>query len=207
MSTSREPILWIQLLAIGTIPLEALLLKIILAGAPLGALVLLQRIIIAFVAIASPTIVLCKRPADWGSLLFCKLPLKSRSVIQHQISSLQSHPFPSAIFGIGGILGIWGFWSIDESSVLLYGISPFQNLPRFLTLLFSIPILLLIIWQWNQLCQSLWLITRSEERLQKCKFMENKDILKNRFSIGFNTSCLTRLKLNESISSSTIKKS
>ncbi len=205
MTTTREPLIWIQLLGIGFLPLELLFLRLILAGAPLGPLPTVQRALIALIVIIGPIFSLYKKPADWGSLLLIKLPLKSRSIKQHQISRLQEHAVPKLMFILGTALLLFSFWSIDQSALLVNTLSPFKKFSRIINLLLSTPLLFLIVWQWNQVCQSIWLLTRSEEVVIDAEYMTNQEILNRRTSLGIDAQFLDNLNINSSQLSSTIK--
>ena len=135
MSTYKEPILWIQLLGLGFIPLEFILLRLILAGAPLGPIPTIQRITVVIIGIITPTIALYKKPADWASFLFFKLPLKGRSIAQHQINNLQLKIIPKLFFLLGIIIIAYYFWLSDKSALLLASISPFKNFSRIINLI------------------------------------------------------------------------
>ncbi len=204
MSTSKEPILWIQLLGIGTIPLEFLLLKLILAGSPLGPVPLLQRIIIAVIAIIIPTISLYKRPADWSSFLLFKLPLKGRSVCQYQISSLQLNTLPKLLFILGVIVITFFFWSVDDSAFILASISPLRNQPKITNILLSISLLSLIVWQWHQVVNSIWLLTRSQDDLNKATYITQEKLLTRQSCFGLDAKWMEQLKFNSSTSSTSV---
>ncbi len=205
MSTYKEPILWIQLLGLGFIPLEFILLRLILAGAPLGPIPTIQRITITGIAILTPTVALFKRPADWASFLFIKLPLKGRSITQHQINNMQLNIIPKLVFILGTIILTYCFWLIDGSALLLASISPFHNFSRIVNLIFSIPLLYLITWQWHQICFSIWLLTRREELLTKSEYVTSEQIRSNQLCLGFDAKCLNQLNFASSIATTTIK--
>ena len=46
MQSRREPLLWLQCLAIGVIPLELLLIRLLLAGADPGPVPMVERLLI-----------------------------------------------------------------------------------------------------------------------------------------------------------------
>jgi len=204
LSTRQEPILWIQLIGIGVIPLEVLLIKLILAGATSGPIPSLERFLVVLIGIVLPTFLLFKRPADWGSLLLIKIPLKGRSTIQHQISSFQKKTIPQLTFIAGSLFLILIFWKIDQSALLFLEISPFKESSRLITLLFSFPILLLIVWQWHQICQSIWILTRSNEDLEKAKYLDNHQLAKGRINFGLDLFSLPKLKFSPSTTSTAI---
>ena len=205
MSIRREPILWIQLLGIGFIPLEFLLIKLILAGANTGPMPSLERVFIVLAGIVLPTFIFLKRPPDWGSLLLIKIPLKGRTTIQHQISSFQKNSIPQLIFLAGSLFLILIFWQIDQSALLVLEISPLQKSSRVITLLFSFPILLLIVWQWHQISQSIWILTRSNEDLERAPYLNNDQLSKERNNLGLDILSLPKLTFDQSTSSTTIE--
>ncbi len=207
MSVRNEPVLWIQLIGIGAIPLECILLALILGGAHLGPLVELQRLIISFIAIILPTISFLKRPADWGSLLIIKIPLVKRSIIQRQLSSTQNHLATQISLILGGLLLIFLFREIDKLAFVFNEISPFKNNLRITNVLLSIPLLSLMLWQWHQLSQSIWILTRSKVDIDKADYFSNKEIIKQRLSPGFECLPINELRFTPSISSPSIKKS
>ncbi len=205
MSTRKEPIIWIQLLGVGFIPLEFLLIRLILAGAPIGPIPTIERLIITIIGIITPTIVLCKKPADWASFVFFKLPLKGRSINQHQINSLQLNFLPKLSFLAGIIIIIYCFWLTDKSALLLSAISPFHNFSRIINLSFSIPLLFLIVWQWHQLAFSIWLLTKSEDSLNASEYLTSKQILSTQLCIGLDAKCLNLLSFSSSSSLTTVE--
>ena len=74
MITRREPLLWLQLMAVAVIPLELELLRLLLAGPALGPAPALERLLIWGLAVIGPGLLLWRRPADWGSMLLVRLP-------------------------------------------------------------------------------------------------------------------------------------
>ena len=88
MITRREPLLWLQLMAVAVIPLELELLRLLLAGPALGPAPALERLLIWGLAVIGPGLLLWRRRADWGSMLLVRLPLSGRSSDQRRISAL-----------------------------------------------------------------------------------------------------------------------
>ena len=78
MKSRLEPLLWLQCLALGAIPLELLLIRLVLAGADPGPVPSVERLLVWAVGVLAPAAALWKRPADWGSLLLVRVPLKER---------------------------------------------------------------------------------------------------------------------------------
>ena len=61
MQSRREPLLWLQCLAIGVIPLELLQIRLLLAGADPGPVPIVERLLIWGVGVVAPAIALWKR--------------------------------------------------------------------------------------------------------------------------------------------------
>lgn len=184
MISQREPLLWLQLIAIGAIPIELLLLFLVLAGADLGPIPAFERLLTWAVAVLAPTLVLWQRPADWGSLLLLSRPLKERSESQRQLSGLQQSLIPRLTLLIGSAALLAIFWWIDQSSILARDLSPLQGSSRLITLLTAIPLLALMLWQWHQLTQSLWLLSRSDQALAQAPSLSNDQLKLERLCLG-----------------------
>ena len=90
MTEPVEPLLWLQCLALGAIPLELLLIRLVLAGADPGPVPGVKRFLIWGVGVLAPAVALWRRPADWGSLLLVRQPLASRNSDQLRISASHS---------------------------------------------------------------------------------------------------------------------
>ena len=158
MSSRREPLLWLQCLAIGVIPLELLLLRLVLAGSDLGPVPGLERILAWAIGALAPAFLLWKRQPDWGSLLLVRLPQRGRSQLQHQLSrDLQT--LPVRLIAAAGVLPLLiVLWWIDASALLVADLTPFSTGSRLGSLLLATPILAVLLWQWQQLVQALWLL-------------------------------------------------
>ena len=74
MSARNEPVLWLQLMAIGAIPLELQLLRLILAGSDLGPVPSVERLLCWGIAVVAPAVLLWKRPVDWAPFSSCVNP-------------------------------------------------------------------------------------------------------------------------------------
>ncbi len=193
MSARREPLLWIQLLAIGIIPLELLLLRLILAGADLGPIPTLERITVWILAVLTPTISLLKRPADWASLILVKLPTNKRSKTQLQLSNQQKEIIPQAALIIGAIVLLIIFWRIDTSAVIVNHLSPLKDNSRLSILFTSIPLLAIITWQWHQLSQSIWLLSKSPNDLLNTPSISEKELKESRLCLGLGILSINQL--------------
>ena len=198
MSSRHEPLLWLQLAAFGAIPLELQLLRLILAGSDLGPVPPIERLLCWGIAVVAPTILLWKRPVDWGSLLMVRQSLEKRTIRQRKISQIQDNLLLKALGACGSVLILAVFWWIDGSSLLVADISPFKNGHRLNSLLIATPLLAVITWQWHQLVQAIWLLTRSTPSIDASAALSHEELLKSRFSLGFNTLRLSELDWNTS---------
>lgn len=163
MQSHREPLLWLQCLAIGVIPLELLQVRLLLAGADPGPVPIVERLLIWGVGVVAPAIALWKRPADWGSLLLLRLPLASRSSDQLRLSASESQwGSRSALVGCTVLL-LPLLWWLDESAGLIHEFSPLQDSSRLVSLLLTAPLLALLVWQIQQLVQAVLLLVQAPQ--------------------------------------------
>ena len=72
MNARSEPLIWLQLIAVGVLPLEALLLLLLLAGSDPGPLPALERLLCWGLGGLVPALVLWRRPADVWSCCCCR---------------------------------------------------------------------------------------------------------------------------------------
>ena len=163
MQSRREPLLWLQCLAIGVIPLELLLIRLLLAGADPGPVPIVERLLIWGVGVVAPAIALWKRPADWGSLLLLRLPMASRSSDQLKLSASEGQwGSRSALVGCTALL-LPLLWWLDESAGLIHEFSPLQDSSRLVSLLLTAPLLALLVWQIQQLVQAVLLLVQAPQ--------------------------------------------
>ena len=160
MQPRREPLLWLQCLAIGAIPLELLLIRVLLAGADPGPVPLLERLLLWGVAVLAPAVALWRRPADWGSLLLLRSPVASRSQEQLHYSAMQGGLGIKVGLAVVTVVLLPLLWWLDESAGLLQEFSLLQDQSRLVSLLLSAPGLALVVWQAQQLLQALLLLSR-----------------------------------------------
>ncbi len=195
----REPLLWLQILAFGVIPLELILLRLVLGGSEVGPIPTLERILIWAISVLFPTLKLWEKPADWASLLLIRHSVKKRSEKQLKLSNLQVHPINQLSLLLGCLSLLVILWKIDESAILVYPYSPLKDSSRVITLLISIPLLTIILWQWHQSTQSIWLLTRDQESLDQTIPLSQENLEEQRTSLG-----LGILNMKELIPSSSI---
>jgi len=156
-----EPLLWLQCLALGAIPLELLLIRLVLAGADPGPVPGVERFLIWGVGVLAPAVALWRRPADWGSLLFVRQPLASRNSDQLRISASQGGLSSRAAVVIAAVVLLPVLWWMDDSAVLASEFSPVSGQSRLVTLLLVSPLLALMVWQVQQLIQAAVLLLGS----------------------------------------------
>ena len=183
-SPRREPLLWLQLLGLGVMPLEALLLLLLLAGSDPGPLPGLERLLCWAIGSLAPALLLWKRPADVWSLLLVQTPLRGRRTLQHRLSALQGTPLLKAglLLGCGLSLGLL-VW-IDGHAALASSFSPLEGGPRLVALLLAAAVLALLLWQWQQLLQALWLLSRSPAAVAATAPMAQASVIGQRLGLG-----------------------
>jgi hypothetical protein len=179
-----EPLLWLQLLALGAIPLELLLLLLLLAGADPGPLPALERLLVWGLGCLGPTLLLWRQPADFGSLLFAQVPLRARTPAQRKLSALQDGLVPRLLGLVGPGLLLPLLWTLDAHAALATAFSPLSQSNRLVVLILAIPLLALLVWQWQQLVQSLWLLSRSEAELEAAPGLDAEDLSQRRLCLG-----------------------
>ena len=204
-SSRREPLLWLQLIAFGVIPLELILLRLVLGGSEVGPIPILERTLIWVIAVLIPTLKFWNNPADWASLLIVRHSVKKRSARQLKLSKLQIHPINQLGLLIGCLALFAILFVIDESAILVYPFSPLKDSSRLITLLISIPLLSIILWQWHQLTQSIWLLTRRQELLDQTIPLTDENLMNQRTSLGLGILNLEELIPSKSISTLPIK--
>ena len=184
MSPRNEPLLWLQLVAIGAIPLELQLLRLILAGSDLGPVPSVERLLCWGIAVVAPAVLLWRRPVDWGSLLLVRQPLTERTTWQRKISHCQDNLLLKVVGAAGAVLLLALFWWIDRSSLLIADLSPLRSGHRLQSLLIATPLLAVIFWQWHQLVQSIWLLTRPSMAIEGAIALSDRQLEDSRFSLG-----------------------
>ena len=184
MQSRREPLLWLQCLAIGVIPLELLLIRLLLAGADPGPVPMVERLLIWGVGAVAPAIALWQRPADWGSLLLLRCPVASRSSDQLRLSASEgTWGSRSALVGCTALL-LPLLWWLDESAGLIHEFSPLQDSSRLVSLLLTAPLLALLIWQVQQLVQALLLLIQVPQNDSTAEAWGVEQLRQKRTSLG-----------------------
>ncbi|QNI55951.1 putative conserved membrane protein [Synechococcus sp. BIOS-E4-1] len=197
MISRREPLLWLQLMAFAVIPLELELIRLLLAGPAFGPAPALERLLIWGLAVVAPGVLLWRRAPDWASLLLVRIPAAKRTVDQRRISAIQQPLGLKAALIIGIALLLPMFWWIDHSALLVVEFSPTIDSSRLTALLIAAPLLALILWQWQQLVQAIWLLTRSDQTFADLTPINPADLQSNHLSLGLGLLQLPPLEWEE----------
>ncbi|MCS5691212.1 low-complexity tail membrane protein [Cyanobium sp. FGCU-6] len=197
MNPRSEPLLWLQLIGLGALPLQALLLLLLLAGSDPGRLPGLERLFTWAIGALLPALLLLRRPADPFSLLLVSTPLRARRELQRRLSTLQGAlpPKVGLAAGIAGALPLL-VW-VDEHAALAAALSPLDGSPRLVALLLAALLLAMVVWQWQQAIQSLWLLSRPAAAVAAATPMLTADIGDQRLCIGLPLLLPDPLKLPE----------
>ena len=173
MKSRLEPVLWLQCLALGAIPLELLLIRLVLAGADPGPFPPVERLLVWAIGVLAPAAALWKRPADWGSLLLVRVPIKERDQEQQALSAKQGGLISRTSVALAALGSLPLLWWLDDSAVLASEFSPVLGQSRLVTLLISIPVLALMVWQVQQLSQALGWLLPVRSQLDQAASAEN----------------------------------
>ncbi len=180
-----EPLLWLQLIGLGVLPLEALLLLLLLAGSDPGPLPALERLLCWALGGVAPALLLWRRPADVWSLLLVQVPLRARRDVQQRLSRLQQ---PSLIrslgLGAGALLLLVLLWWVDRHAAVAGPFALLASAPRLVDLLLSAALLALMLWQWQQLLQAAALLGRSAEAIAAAAPLSKVELEQSRLCLG-----------------------
>lgn len=184
MTPRSEPLLWVQCLALGVFPLEGLLLLLLLAGSDPGPLPSLERLLCWAIGALAPAVLFWRRPPDVWSLLLVQTPLRARRELQQKLSSLQEAlPLRLALV-VGTLLALPLLWWLDRSAAVASRFSPIAGSPRLVALLLAATLLGTMLWQWQQLVQALWLLSRSPQDVAGATPLDQAGLEAGRLSLG-----------------------
>jgi len=179
-----EPLLWLQLIAVGVLPLEALLLLLVLAGSDPGPVPGIERLLCWAIGVLAPAVLLWQRPADVWSLLLVQTPLRGRRNLQQRLSSLQEALPLKLGLVLGAALALALLWWLDRHAAVASSFSPLAGSPRLVALLLASLVLALMLWQWQQVLQTLWLLSRGPAAIEAAPAMNQAELERQRFSLG-----------------------
>jgi hypothetical protein len=199
MPARSEPLLWVQLIGAGLLPLEALLLLLLLAGSDPGPVPGLERLLCWALGSLAPALLLWKRPADVWSLLLLKTPLRGRRPLQQRLSRLQDALPPRLGLVLGAALSLPLLWWLDDHAAAAGSLTPLGGSPRLVLLLLAALLLALMQWQWQQLLQSLWLLSRSPAQLDAAQPMTTAELEDSRLCLGLPLLLLDPLRLEGAV--------
>ena len=159
-TSSREPLLWVQLLGLAAWPLEALGLLLLLAGGDPGPFPLVERLFCWGLGALLPACLFWRLPPDPWSLVLVQVPLRGRRERQRRLSALPSN-LGLRLGAAAGTLPLLALvWWADRQGGIAWSLSPLATTPRLVVLLICSPLLALMLWQWHQLVQAIWLLSR-----------------------------------------------
>lgn len=184
MHARSEPLLWLQLIAVGVLPLEALLLLLLLAGSDPGPVPALERLLCWGLGGLLPALGLWRRPADVWSLLLLQTPLRARRPLQQRLSALQEVPALRLGLVAGSALLLALLWWSDDHAAIAGPFSPLAASPRLVALLLAALLLAVMLWQWQQLLQSLWLLSRSPGAIAAAAPLCTRELEARRLCLG-----------------------
>ena len=195
MSARSEPLLWVQLIGAGLFPLEALLLLLLLAGSDPGPVPSLERLLCWALGALAPSLLLWRRPADVWSLLLLQTPLRARRPLQQRLSRLQEGLPLRLALALGTLLSLPLLWWLDAHAGIASALSPLAGTPRLVVLLLAALWLAVMLWQWQQLLQALWLLSRPGEQVEAALPMGEAELEASRLSLGLPLLLLDPLRL------------
>lgn len=180
----REPLLWLQLLGLAAVPLEALLLFVVFAGADPGLFPGFERVLCWALGSLSAALLFWRLPPDLWSLLLLQVPLRGRRPEQLKLSALQS-ALPLRLLGAAGAALLLPLvWWADAHAGMAWSWSPFAASGRLVVLLVAVPLLTLMQWQWHQLVSALWMLTRSDGLISQTLPLTQADASELRLNLG-----------------------
>ena len=185
MNPRTEPLLWIQLLGLALLPLEALLILLVLAGSDPGPAPLVEEVLCWSLGALAPALLLWRTPADVWSLLLVQIPAQGRRDLQRRLSRLQES-LPLKLLGpaLGALLLLPLLMRLDQRAAIAAPLWQSGQVPRLVALLLGALLLSLMLWQWQQVVQALWLLGRGDATLQTATPLGSEELAQTRLSLG-----------------------
>ena len=185
MNPRTEPLLWTQLLGLSVLPLEALLLLLVLAGSDPGPVPLVEQVLCWSLGALAPALLLWRAPADVWSVLLAQIPARGRRDLQQRLSRLQDTlALKSLGPGLGSLALLPLLIRLDQQAAIAAPLWHPAHLPRLVALLLGALLLSLMLWQWQQLLQALWLLGRSETLISSTPPLSPEALRDQRLSLG-----------------------
>jgi len=156
----------------------------VLSGADPGPLPGLDRLFCWVMGALGPAVLLWRLQPDLWSLLLLQVPLRGRRSDQLRLSALQD-ALPLKLLGAAGaVLLLPLLWWCDEHAGLAWAWSPLGNSPRLVVLLVAAALLALMLWQWQQIMQSLWMLSRPASLVQQTLPLSSSEAAERRLNLG-----------------------
>lgn len=193
----REPLLWLQLLGLAALPLEALALLLVLAGSDPGLFPGFERVLAWALGALAPAVLFWRLPPDLWSLLLVQVPLRGRRPDQLRLSALPTALPLKLVAASGSLLLLPLLWWSDAAAGMAWAWSPLNASPRLVGLLVALPLLTLMLWHWQQLVQVLWLLSRSSEQVEQTLPLTQSQAAQQRLNLGLPLLLLPPLDLRE----------
>ena len=191
----REPLLWLQLLGLAVLPLEAVLLLLVLAGADPGLFPGFERLLTWALGALGPAVLFWRLPPDLWSLLLLQVPMRARRPDQLRLSALQNALPLKLLTSSGAALLLPLVWWIDAAAGMAWAWSPLAASPRLVVLLVAVPLLVLMLWQWHQVVQALWMFSRSSQQIEQTLPLTQVEASEQRLNLGLPLLLLPALEL------------
>ncbi|MGB5136530.1 MAG: low-complexity tail membrane protein [Prochlorococcaceae cyanobacterium] len=179
----REPLIWLQLVGLGALPLELLLVLLLLAGSDPGPLPALERLLAWAIGGLAPAVLLWRRPADPFSLLLVQVPLRARSIAQRTLLAAPAvAPRLAGVTAGAGLLPV--LWWIDARAAIAGPLAPLAEANRMVALLLCTPLLAVIVWQLQQLAQAATLLYQADASFRDLTPLTQDQLESQRLSLG-----------------------
>ena len=163
MTARSEPLLWLQLIGLGAIPLELLLVLLLLAGSDPGPFPGLERVLTWAFGAVGPSVLLWRMAPDPFSLLLICTPVRLRTPDQLGFSQ-QPMGLPLKLLLASGTAFLLPLlWWLDTTSVLATSFALLPTPNRLAALVAVAPLLSLMVWQWQQVAQATLLLGRNQQ--------------------------------------------
>jgi hypothetical protein len=179
------------------LPLEALLLFVVLAGADPGPFPGFERLLTWALGCLGPAVLFWRLPPDLWSLLLVQIPLRARRPEQLRLSALQLALPLRVLNAAGAALLLPLSWWSDAHAGLAWSWSPVASSPRLVVLLLAVPVLALMQWQWAQLMQAIWMQTRPAELVEQTLPLSQEQASEQRLNLGLPLLLMAPLDLEQ----------